>query len=123
MKLSKIAKTTTGSIWTWDNKVNVVPASVFTVNPKAKGWFLKAGTDAEIEIVEFFNHSEVSFNTLAEVKAWLKTSSFTLGDDTSSTISKPKTAQFVTEEQREEFFKDWSTAKAHPEDIAEGMIA
>lgn len=115
MKLSKIAKTTTGSLWTWDNKVNIIPASVFTDNPKAKGWFLKAGTDAEIEIVEFFLHEEVSFNTLAEVKAWLKTSSFTL--------SEPKAAQFVTEEQREEFFKDWSTAKAHPEDIAEGMIA
>jgi len=115
MKLSKIAKTTTGSIWTWNNKVNVVPASVFTDNPKAKGWFLKAGTAAEIEIEEFFNHEEVSFNTLSEVKEWLKTSSFTK--------SEPKGAQFVTEAQREEFFKDWCTAEAHPEDIAEGMIA
>ena len=113
MKLSKIAKTTTGSIWTWNNKVNIVPASVFTDNPKAKGWFLKAGTAAEIEIVEFFLHSDVSFNTLAEVKEWLKTYSFT----------EPKTAQFVTEEQREEFFKEWSTAQAHPEDIAEGMAS
>ena len=123
MKLSKIAKTATGSIWTWNNKVNVVPASVFTDNPKAKGWFLKAGTDAEIEIVEFFLHEEVSFNTLSEVKEWLKTSSFTKSEPTPIVVDTSTPSKFETEQQREEFFKDCSNAKAHPEDIAEGMIA
>ena len=119
MKLSKIAKTATGSIWTWDDRVDVVPASVFLGNPKAKGWFLKAGAWAEIEIEEFFKHEDIHFDNLSEVKEWLKTSSFTKSEP----INTPTPSSTITDKQREEFFKEWSTAQAHPEDIAEGMIA
>ena len=117
MKLTKLQTTSTGSVWTMRNLVNILPASVYTDNPKAKGWFLDSGKAASIEVYEFFDNEDRSFNTLAEVKEYLKS---WLKDDP---IFKPTPSKFETEAQREEFFKDWCNAEAHPEDIAEGMIA
>jgi hypothetical protein len=128
MKLTKLQTTPTGSIWTLRKLVNILPASVHTDNPKAKGWFLVSGKNAPIEVVEFFSNEDRSFNTLAEVKEFLKSWLISLKDDpifkpTPIVVDTSTPSKFETEAQRKEFFKDWLGAEAHPEDIAEGMIA
>ena len=72
IKLKKKHSTPTGSIWSFHSTIRVVPANIHLADPKAKGWWLTADRLSNQAISDFFDNEDRSFDTLAEVKQWIK---------------------------------------------------
>lgn len=115
IKLKKKHSTPTGSIWTFHSTIRVVPANIHLNDPKAKGWWLTADRLSNQAVLEFFANEDRSFDTLAEVKRWIK--------ENFDFIKSQPTGTFVPNTTKKEFdFEAWANAEPHAEQLADAAF-